>query len=71
MNILAGDLGEIIDNYSTVSGDMLALDNVRLLHGRMGYQGDQEVRHLEGGYWDWDIVRSRRRVLQAKLANLS
>ena len=45
------------------SGDMLALDNVRCLHGREGYEAYSE-RHLESSYLDWDEARCRRRRLE-------
>ena len=39
-----------------------------MLHGRNSYTvlegGD---RHLEGGYIDWDEMKSRRRVLEEEL----
>ena len=49
---------------------MIVFDNVRLVHGREPLYEAEKVgeRHLEGGYLDWDEVRSRRRVLQEKLA---
>ena len=49
---------------------MIVFDNVRLVHGREPLYETELVgeRHLEGGYLDWDEVRSRRRVLQEKLA---
>ena len=38
------------------------------MHGRTGYEvveaGDRE---LEGGYLDWDELKSKRRVLQQQL----
>ncbi|XP_043226956.1 gamma-butyrobetaine dioxygenase-like [Amphibalanus amphitrite] len=51
-------------------GDMIVFDNVRLVHGREPLYESDKVgeRHLEGGYIDWDEARSRRRVLQEKLA---
>jgi len=50
-------------------GDMIVFDNVRLVHGREPLLETDKVgeRHLEGGYLDWDEVRSRRRVLQERL----
>ncbi|KAG7169311.1 Gamma-butyrobetaine dioxygenase-like 4 [Homarus americanus] len=54
--------------YKMKDGDILVFDNFRLLHGRKAYTIEGE-RVLEGGYWEWDDVLSRRRVLQAKLSN--
>lgn len=48
------------------SGEILAFDNHRILHGRKGYQGS---RLLIGGYLDWDLLRSRTRVLKSKLSD--
>lgn len=45
-------------------GDVLTFDNIRLVHGRSGYDGE---RLLEGGYLDWDLVRSKIRVLREEL----
>uniref|UniRef100_A0A8D8Q2K0 Gamma-butyrobetaine dioxygenase n=1 Tax=Cacopsylla melanoneura TaxID=428564 RepID=A0A8D8Q2K0_9HEMI len=45
-------------------GEILTFDNIRLVHGRLGYEGE---RLLEGGYLDWDLVRSRIRVLRSEL----
>ena len=47
-------------------------DNQRVLHGRTGYRmegGGQ--RHLEGGYVDWDELRSKINVLKRKLKLLN
>ncbi|KAJ8280995.1 hypothetical protein GJAV_G00061990 [Gymnothorax javanicus] len=46
-------------------GDVLTFDNWRLLHGRRSYISHQEnMRHLEGAYLDWDEVMSRLRILK-------
>ena len=43
-------------------------NNHRYLHGRVGFtMRDDEVRHLETGYVDWDEMRSRRRVIAREL----
>lgn len=52
--------------YKMSAGDIIVFDNNRVLHGRKGFQMTGGERHLEGGYWDWDEVRSRRRVLLAE-----
>ncbi|KAK4302875.1 hypothetical protein Pmani_025071 [Petrolisthes manimaculis] len=48
------------------AGDILVMDNKRLLHGRSAFTpvAGGGVRHLEGGYWAWADVCSKRRVLQ-------
>lgn len=48
------------------SGDILTFDNHRVLHGRKAYQGS---RLLIGGYLDWDLIKSRTRVLKSQLSN--
>lgn len=53
--------------YKLVAGEILIVDNLRILHGRTGYRAYEGQRHVQGGYWDWDMMRSRRRVLQKKL----
>jgi gamma-butyrobetaine dioxygenase len=43
-------------------------DNIRLLHGRKGYDDKpNNTRHLVGSYLDWDLAYSRIRVLRKKL----
>jgi gamma-butyrobetaine dioxygenase len=44
-------------------GQLLVLDNQRVLHGRSSYQ--QGARHLQGCYADKDSLRSKRRILEA------
>ena len=47
---------------------MLCVDNIRVLHGRVGFQMTEDCeRHLEGGYIDWDEMQSRLRVLSNEL----
>lgn len=49
---------------SLFSGEIFTFDNHRILHGRKGYQGS---RLLIGGYLDWDLIKSRTRVLKSQL----
>ena len=44
-------------------GDLIVLDNRRVLHGRTAYSGAGE-RLLQGCYADIDGLQSRLRVLQ-------
>jgi len=47
------------------SGDIVAFNNTRVLHGREEYQhGPGLERHLEGGYVEWDQARSKIRILK-------
>ncbi|XP_068147314.1 gamma-butyrobetaine dioxygenase [Drosophila tropicalis] len=51
--------------FKTKPGDVLTFNNLRLVHGRTGYADtEQNVRHIVGGFLDWDIVYSRWRILQ-------
>ncbi|MDW5376050.1 TauD/TfdA family dioxygenase [Halomonas sp. HP20-15] len=49
-------------------GEMLIMDNYRLLHGRTAYQLEGGVRHMRQGYVDRDSTASRRQVLRHALA---
>lgn len=50
--------------FKTEPGDILAFSNIRLLHGRTGYEDKEgNVRHLCGAYIDWDEIYSRMRIL--------
>ncbi len=54
-----------------VAGEMIAYQNVRVLHGRTGYEVVQSgTREVEGGNLDLDELTSRRRVLAKKLGLL-
>ena len=48
------------------SGDLLMMDNRRLLHGRTGFDPSEGLRHLQGCYIDIDGPRSLYRVLRRK-----
>ncbi|XP_002736971.1 gamma-butyrobetaine dioxygenase-like [Saccoglossus kowalevskii] len=59
---------ENIIKFKMESGDMVAFNNIRVLHGRSAFKVEQRSsRHLEGGYIDWDEIHSRMRVLKANL----
>lgn len=49
-------------------GEMIAFDNLRVLHGREAFDPNTGFRQLQGAYLDRDLVRSRLRVLQRKRA---
>lgn len=55
----------------TGQGDIIVMDNTRVLHGRQAF--DQKtaptkgLRHIQNVCIDWDDLRSRRRVLQKNL----
>ncbi|WP_136255713.1 2-trimethylaminoethylphosphonate dioxygenase [Onishia niordana] len=50
-------------------GQMLIMDNYRLLHGRCAFALAGGVRHLRQGYVDRDSTASRRLVLRQQLAD--
>ena len=49
------------------AGDLLFMDNQRLLHGRTGFDPREGLRHLQGCYIDIDGPRSQYRVLRRQL----
>ncbi|XP_016952126.1 gamma-butyrobetaine dioxygenase [Drosophila biarmipes] len=54
--------------FKTRPGDVLTFNNIRLLHGRTGYDDSAESpRYIVGAYLDWDIIYSRLRVLKRRL----
>ncbi|XP_067635159.1 gamma-butyrobetaine dioxygenase [Eurosta solidaginis] len=55
--------------FKTKPGDVLTFNNIRLLHGRTGYDDtEHNVRYIVGAYLDWDIIYSRLRVLKTAQA---
>jgi gamma-butyrobetaine dioxygenase len=50
------------------SGDLMMMDNRRLLHGRTAFDPREGLRHLQGCYIDIDGPRSVYRVLRRRLA---
>ncbi|XP_017111689.1 gamma-butyrobetaine dioxygenase [Drosophila elegans] len=54
--------------FKTRPGDVLTFNNIRLLHGRTGYDDSEaSPRYIVGAYLDWDIIYSRLRVLKKRL----
>lgn len=51
------------------SGDLMMMDNRRLLHGRTAFDPREGLRHLQGCYIDLDGPRSLYRVLRRRLAS--
>ncbi len=49
-------------------GDLMMMDNQRLLHGRTGFDPAEGRRHLQGCYIDIDAPRSLYRLLRRRLA---
>lgn len=50
------------------AGELLMMDNRRLLHGRTGFDPAEGLRHLQGCYIDIDGPRSLYRVVRRRLA---
>lgn len=50
-------------------GELLIMDNRRLLHGRTGFDPGEGLRHLQGCYIDIDGPRSLYRVLRRRLSS--
>ncbi|KAA0016430.1 DUF971 domain-containing protein [Salinicola corii] len=48
-------------------GEMLIMDNYRLLHGRTAFRLSQGIRHLRQGYVDRDTTASRRLTLRRQI----
>lgn len=56
--------------FKARAGEILAFNNIRLLHGRSAYQDSaNNVRKIIGAYVDWDEIYSRLRCLKVKLKN--
>lgn len=53
--------------FLLASGELLMMDNRRLLHGRTGFDPTEGVRHLQGCYIDIDGPRSLYRVVRRRL----
>ena len=51
------------------AGELLMMDNRRLLHGRTGFDPREGQRHLQGCYIDIDGPRSLYRVLRRRLSS--
>jgi gamma-butyrobetaine dioxygenase len=48
------------------AGELVMMDNRRLLHGRTGFDPAEGLRHLQGCYIDIDGPRSLYRVLRRR-----
>jgi len=46
------------------SGDMIIMDNYRVLHGRAKYKDKENQRYFRQGYIDRDILQSRLKILK-------
>ena len=50
-------------------GDLLMMDNYRLLHGRTKYDASEGNRFLQGCYIDYDSTEGRLKHLKRKFDN--
>ena len=52
--------------FKLMPGDLMIMDNHRLLHGRTRYDSSDGKRHLQGCYIDYDSSEGKLRHLQRK-----
>lgn len=63
-------LGKLIENPTNMvkfrlnTGDMMATNNLRVMHGRTAYDVNSGDRHLQLSYMDYDDVLSRIRMIK-------
>ena len=53
--------------FKLLPGDLLMMDNYRLLHGRTSYDANEGERFLQGCYIDYDSTEGRLKHLKRKL----
>ena len=52
--------------FKLVPGDLLMMDNYRLLHGRTSYDANEGERFLQGCYIDYDSTEGKLKHLKRK-----
>ena len=52
--------------FKLISGDLLMMDNYRLLHGRTSYDANEGERFLQGCYIDYDSTEGKLKHLKRK-----
>ena len=52
--------------FKLTSGDLLMMDNYRLLHGRTSYDANEGMRFLQGCYIDYDSTQGKLKHLKRK-----
>ena len=52
--------------FKLLPGDLLMMDNYRLLHGRTTYDANEGNRFLQGCYIDYDSTEGRLKHLKRK-----
>ena len=66
-NSLCYDDQEFMVRYKLNEGDIAVFDNLRIMHGREGYEvqtGHDGERKLYGCYMDWDEINDKLRILR-------
>lgn len=55
--------------FKLKEGEVLCMNNRRLLHGRTGLQGETETkkRYIHGCYFDWDGLFTHMRPIKRRL----
>ena len=53
--------------FKLLSGDLLMMDNYRLLHGRTSYNANEGNRFLQGCYIDYDSTEGKLKHLKREL----
>lgn len=54
--------------FSLAPGQMIAFDNLRVLHGRDAFDPNSGPRHLQGTYLDKDLILSRLRITRRQMS---
>lgn len=50
------------------TGQMVWFDNLRVMHGRREFQITEDTnRHLQGGFFNWDALKSKIRIIQQQV----
>jgi len=63
-------LYENVLHYKLNAGECVVFDNLRVLHGRKGFDLEKNgERTVQGGYVDWDEVRSKINILKLVLGD--
>nr|XP_054761972.1 gamma-butyrobetaine dioxygenase-like [Lytechinus pictus] len=63
--------------FKLKEGEVVIFNNNRAMHGRssfrmaQGYDEGKKTRHLEGGYLQWDVVKSAIRLLDEELDDIT
>ena len=53
--------------FKLISGDLIMMDNYRLLHGRTSFNTSEGSRFLQGLYIDHDSIESKYKILKKNI----